>query len=103
MHKIRKILQSLGWRPVATVLIGFCLVSATQALKAADYAIVVSQPTGADPAWSNVVSALAVGRQAVVLSYPAGPIESVLPRLRELFPTRTAFVAQSKEVTREYV
>ena len=103
MRKNENILQSLGWRPVATVLIGFCLVSATQALKAADYAIVVSQPTGADPAWSNVVSALAVGRQAVVLSYPAGPIESVLPRLRELFPTRTAFVAQSKEVTREYV
>ncbi len=90
-----------GWW--ARLLLSLSLAVGAQAAASPDYAIVVSAPTLADPGWSNVVAALQLGRQATVLEYATGALESVLPGLQRVFPRRTAFVARPEEATREFV
>ena len=68
----------------------------------ARYAVVVSQETAANPAWSRVVEALKEKRQAQVFTYGTN-IAETLPRLREQFPRYACFVARPEEATRDFV
>jgi len=83
-------------------LIALLLASAATGSAAANYAIVVSTRTAADPAWSAVVSALAERRQATVLKWEKSP-EEVLPALAAQHPQFTCFPATSAETTKAFV
>ena len=78
------------------------LVNAPPAVAAVspDYAVVVSQPTQADPGWRLVVDALQQAHQAAILVY-TNSVAETLPRLRALAPRYVCFVAQPAEATRE--
>jgi zinc protease len=69
---------------------------------AADYAVVVSTKTKADPGWSQVVSALVGKHQAVTVTF-ASSVDEALPQLKALFPRYACFVAQPEEATRQFV
>jgi len=81
----------------ALLLGAFPLVAA-----AADYAIVVSAKTDADPKWHAVVEALRVRHHASVTTF-AGSVDEALPKLRAEFPRFACFVATPEEAGREFV
>jgi zinc protease len=83
-------------------LTALLLASAATGSAAADYAIVVSAKTAADPAWSKVVSALAERRQATVLKWEQSP-EEVLPALAAQHPEFTCFPATPEETSKAFV
>lgn len=75
------------------------------AAEAADYAIVVSEDTRADPAWARVVAALEEKHRArgpVVIPWRESPAESV-PRLAAARPRHACFVARPAETTARFV
>ncbi len=78
-----------------------CALFAVKAI-AADYVVVVSQATKADPDWNQVVGELVEKHQAQVVVYEKHVTEA-LPALREAFPRYACFVATSKEATRQMV
>ncbi len=69
---------------------------------AADYAVIVSAKTQADPAWERVVSTLRNKHAAAVVPYDRA-VEETLPKLREFFPRYVCFVATPSEANREFV
>jgi zinc protease len=90
---------------LALTLCGFFAASflSLRSVGAADYAVVVSQATKSDPAWSAVVEALVAkhdGAEVVVWQENVG--ES-LDRLRETHPRYACFVATPSEAGREFV
>lgn len=68
----------------------------------ADYAVVVSDKTNADPQWHAVVEVLREKHHASVLTFGKSVAES-LPKLRAQFPRYACFVATPAEATREFV
>jgi len=78
------------------------LFSATCAVPAADYAIVVSQPTAADATWQPVVGKLQAKHAAEVFTFKE-TAEEVLPALQKEMPRWTCFVATREEATRAFV
>jgi hypothetical protein len=72
------------------------------AANAADYAVVVSKATYADPDWRRVVDELVDKHDAEVISYEMSVSES-LDSLRKSFPRYACFVATSGEASRELV
>ena len=69
---------------------------------AADYLIVVSERTAADPAWKPVVEKLTAKHQAATVTWKSAP-EEALPALQKEMPRFTCFVATREEATREFV
>ena len=69
---------------------------------AADYVVVISAATQANGDWNKSAEALVAKYQATVLTYDKSPRE-VLPKLKELHPRYTCFVARSEEASREFV
>ena len=78
---------------------GACTVTGP---RAADYAVVVSAATDADPAWHAVVAALVAKHHATTVVY-SGSVTECLPGLREVFPRFACFVARPEEAGRQYV
>lgn len=69
------------------------------------YAIVVSEPTLAEPAWKAIVAALEAkhaARGPFIVTWKTSPAEAVTP-LAERFPRHTCFVARPEEASREFV
>ena len=64
--------------------------------KAYSYAIVVSEATFADREWKPVVEKLIEKHRGSVIRYGEQPGE-VLPKLREMFPRYSCFVARPEE------
>lgn len=85
-----------------SVLTASLLAAGASSASAADYAIVVSSRTAADPAWSAVVSALAEKRKATVLKWEKSP-EEILPALAAQHPRFTCFPATSAETSKAFV
>ena len=89
---------------VVVGVLAFAAAAATAA-EPAGYAIVVSEATRADPAWRQVVDALAAkhaDRGAFTVSWREGPEEAVDP-LAARFPRHACFVARPEECGREFV
>jgi len=78
------------------------LLPLTAQAKPADYAVIVSKKTSTDPAWHQVVAALAEKHDGTVLTFD-GSVEEVLPALKQLSPRYACFVAQPQEASREFV
>ncbi len=72
------------------------LLCATLTVHAADYAVVVSVRTNADPQWHTVVEAPREKHDAIVIQYGADVVEA-LPDLRAAFPRYACFVATPAE------
>lgn len=87
---------------LACALGGLGTIPDAVAKAAADYAVVVSQATFANPEWRKVVSALEKKHAAERIVYQAS-VEEALPNLRELFPRYACFVATPAEATRGFV
>jgi len=90
----------------AAVVVPACaIVARGPAAEAADYAIVVSEDTRADPAWARVVAALAEkhrGRGTITIPWRESPAESV-PRLAAARPRHACFVSRPAETTARFV
>ena len=76
------------------------LVSAAE--KSLGYAVVVSKPTQADPAWNDVVAALVAKHHATIVTYDSA-VTNILPELRQRFPRYVCFVAKPGDVSRQFV
>lgn len=83
-------------------LTAFLLIAASSLAHAGGYAIVVSKATHRDNEWKSVVEALRAKHSATVIEY-GEDLEETLPRLRELFPKHTCFVAKPEEAGRAFV
>ncbi len=80
------------------------LATTAAAARAADYAIVVSRETQADPGWAEVVAALEAKHPgAVTLAFGGDGVREALGKLRALHPRHTCFVAKPAEATRGFV
>ena len=78
------------------------LLCAALTAQAADYAIVVSGKTNADPQWHTVVEALREKHGAMVIEYSAS-VGEALPDLRTAFPRYACFVATPAEAGHDFV
>ena len=87
---------------IQTFILVLALASTAMAVKAGDYAVVVSQATQADKDWAPVVGALMKKHDAKVITY-GGDVAGALGTLRGAFPRYTCFVATPKEATGAYV
>lgn len=90
---------------VAGAVVLAMLAAVAVAADSAGYAIIVSEATRADPAWRQVVDALAAkhaDRGAFTVSWREQPDEAVAP-LAARFPRHACFVARPEECGREFV
>ncbi len=69
---------------------------------APSYAVVVSQKTGQDDGWKQVVETLAAKHQAAVILF-AGSVEEARSPLADQFPRYACFVARPEEADRTFV
>jgi len=79
------------------------LLSSILSAGAADYAIVVSAKTAADPAWQPVVEKLKAKHAGAVTVTFKDAVEEALPALQKEMPRWTCFVATREEAGREFV
>lgn len=87
---------------LSAILHGTATAAGGGASPMADYAVVVSQSTATNDAWTPVVETLVQNHRANTITF-AGSIQEALPALRKQFPRYVAFVAAPEEVSREYV
>ncbi|HYD02042.1 MAG TPA: hypothetical protein VEB22_12510, partial [Phycisphaerales bacterium] len=78
------------------------LLASTLTAPPADYAVLVSKQTDADPAWHKVVQKLADKHNGAVITYE-GDIASARTKLSEHMPLHTAIVARPEELGRGVV
>lgn len=92
--------------PILASLAGAARIAALalglSAAAAADYAVVISDPTARDPAWAAVAGALHAKHGGDRIPW-SGSVTNALPELRRAFPRRVCFVARPEEVTRDFV
>lgn len=81
------------------------LLTSTQADEAGSgYAVVISKATQADPAWNAVARALAEKHEgAFSMIVYDGDVDGALPRLKELFPRHTCFLAKPDEAGKAFI
>lgn len=88
------------------LVFGFVMFIGVDAMARDGYAIVVSRETQADDSWKPVIDQLSSKYRdqfdVKVLVYDKA-VAGSLPRLREIFPKYTCFVATSAETTRAFV
>lgn len=80
---------------------GFSVTANAADQRKPDYAVLVSRPTAADPAWRRVVDALQETHRGQVLVYAS--LAEARVELAQLFPRYACFVATPAEASREFV
>ncbi len=84
------------------LLLVLCAFASFTWAKEYSYAVVVSESTYSDPQWQEVVEALKVKHDAVVIRY-AGDIADTIRDLAVVFPAYTCFVCTPEEAGRDFV
>ena len=97
--KIKLHFSLWSWCAIAAWMACGLLVAAPQP---PDYAVIVSEPTQADPSWRQVVDTLREKHKGSVIAFKSS-VEEALPKLREQYPRYACFVARPTEVSREFV
>ena len=86
----------------ASILASVVLTSTYADEPPGGYAVVISKATQADPEWDAVAQALVEKHEGAVVVHD-GDVAGALPRLKELFPRYTCFVARPEEAGKEFI
>ncbi len=89
--------------PLAALSLAFAQAAPVPAAPAgADYAVVISDTTYADPAWRRVADALVAKHHGRLVTHPVGKPASAQAALAAGAPSYAAFVTRPEECGRTY-